>query len=678
MSTIGSDYSAHRRSVDDLEKDFETAAKRAKQREKMREQKLERNVKSIVAKKDAELESTVQNVKDEYASSLTNQSKSDRIERERLKQSLYDRNGRRAAAIEEAALTDRDRALEAASAAEARSAKAVSDTERYQEARSTAQAERHEKEMEALAESYRKQIVEARGDGGESDKVENRAYKEKLAKEAQAAIKQAREEVMAERRQAKKLAEQTDFVLKDREKKSDFLLNTRLREKDLSMKAELTKNAEAERASRERELQPLREQVMDTAGIQRDAARAKNEARSGAIRELESDWNSKYQNLSQSHDLEKMKLQADNADAERVYGQKLGSFMKESDIKTTQKILNQNSEHRDQMTSAAKEYDRSLSHVKIQAERDKQLSNELLDRERAEATRKQDIALEKQASTYQNTLSKQREAQGSQIKNLERVLNNKNSTDDPGEISAAAEEAVRTSAMKHFDKTFQAEAERNARDREHLAQNYQARLSDAIEDKRSQATTLNRQNMKEQTSMRNEFVQHVEDVEENKRQMLNLAADANSKMSDTTQRNMERGMNEMRRHYEDLIATRDEAAATRFEELRNQSEFEKRTMRREFQANTADLIRKYQKDMAEQAATAQDENHELKGKLDRVTRENDKRLMQALADQARANDQRMAEVVAQAKDRERLASQQHEDELEKVKKANALLLSKKG
>jgi hypothetical protein len=677
MSTIGTDYSAHRRSVDDLEQDYDTAMRKAKEREKSREAKLERNLRDTLRKKDAETEESIRDVKDKYENSLRNRTKSDRDERARLKESLYDKNGRRASAIEDSANVDRDRALDAAAAAEAHSAKAISDAERYQERQSDAAESRHEKEMEALVDSYRKQIEEARGDG-EGDRESVAEYRKKLSREAQAAIRQAQDEVQAERRQSNAVVEQTNHVLKERDRKSDALLNNRLHEKDLAVRERLNQNAEDARVSRALELQPLREEIMETAGAHKDIARAKNEARAGAIKELESDWNAKYANQTLSHKLETQKLKADTADTERVYGRKFGEYMKENEARTAAKIADQNAAHRDQMTTAANEYDRSLQHLKRQAAHDHELSDRSLARERSLASERQDHLLKTQAETYRATIEHQREAQGSQIKNLQRILNNKNSTSDAGEISAGAEASVRAAVTKEYAKTLKAEADRNARDRDHLAQNYRERLNDAYHDNQNNATTLHRQKVKEQTVLRHEFVQHVDDVEDNKRQMLNHASDANAKMMEMSQRAREREMGAMRRHYEELIASRDTEHANRFEELRSQSEFEKRAMRRDYRAQTADLIRNYDKKLNDQKIADQDQIRDLKGKLDMKTRESDKRLMQALADQARGYDHRMAELEAQAKDRERLASQQHEDELDRVKKANALLLSKKG
>jgi hypothetical protein len=126
------------------------------------------------------------------------------------------------------------------------------------------------------------------------------------------------------------------------------------------------------------------------------------------------------------------------------------------------------------------------------------------------------------------------------------------------------------------------------------------------------------------------------------------------------------------------MAERDLNNSVRIQEITNQAEFERRTMRREHQASTAELMRTYEKKLTEQKVSADEALRDMKGKLDSQARDSDRRLKQALADQARSYDHRIAETEAQTKDRERLLARNHEDELDKVRKANALLLSKKG
>jgi hypothetical protein len=676
MSMIGSDYSAHRRSIDDLEQEYELQQKKAKERERTRESKLQRNVAEVVRKKDQELESAVHDVKDHYQSAMKDQAKTDLVERDKLKKNLYDRSGRQSAAIAEAATSDRDRAIEAANSAEKHYEKNISAAESYYEERATQQAEAKEREIAALADTYRKQVEEARG--SDKDRTSTQEYREKIRQESEEALRQARDETMAERRQSRNLVDQYEFVLKDRGKKADHLLNTRLHEKDLRSQAELQKNAEAERQSRTIETEPLRDQLQETAAMKRELQTQKNNARNDVIHELESDWNAKYANQSLSHDLEKQKLRADTDDAERIYSNRLNAFIREKNARMADAISRQVADHRDQMSNASQEYDRSLTHAKLESARDKENSEQLRARERAISEDRQNRALERQAATYQTTIARQREASQGQVKNLERVLNTKNTTSDAGEISAAAEASLRNTVSAHYEKTFKAEAERNLRGREHMQQTYAAKLNDARTQGQDTSANLNRQAALEQHILKDTFTQHIADVEENKRQMLNLSNASNTKMSEDMLRNHERSSTELKRHYETLMAERDLNNSVRIQEVTNQAEFERRATRRENQAATADLIRNYEKKLTDQKVTFDEALRDMKGKLDSQGRDSDRRLKQALADQARSYDHRIAETEAQTKDRERMLARNHEEELDKVRKANALLLSKKG
>lgn len=676
MSTIGSDYSAHRRSIDELEQDYENQRKKAKEREEAREAKLERNMKEVVRKKDSEREDAVREVKDRYEAAIADRMKSDKVERERLLKDLYDRSGRNASAIAGDALSDRDRAIESANAAEEHYRKAIADSESYYERRAARQAEDRQKEIEAIAESYRKQIADASEE--KEDYSGTTEYREKLAKEAREGIRRAHEELMAERRQALKIAEENEIATKNREKKADHLLNTRLHQKDVDVQKALHEQAEAHRQSRETELQPLREQLAETSELKRKAQSEWNQARSRAIGELESDWRTQMTNQSLAHSLEREKLRSDTAEAERIYSDRMNSFMREKNQKAAQMIANQNADHRDQLNSATTEYERAVNHVKAQALYEKEQAAKLLERERNRAEENKNRALDRQAATYQTTIQNQRTAQNEQIRNLERVLNNKNTTADAGEISAAAEQSVRRAVTDQYEKKFQTEADRNQRTQNFIRKNYQARLQDARMDNQSQAAALNRQNYTEQNILKNTFVQHISDVEENKRQMLNLANESNARMTDEMTRNHERVMNETRRHYEDLGADRDLLLATRLREMREEAEFERRAARRAHQSILMETTRNYEKKLSDQKSSYEDALRDMKTKLDRQQKESDRRLRQAIADQKRAADHRLAETEAQAKERERILTQNHEEELDKVKKANALLLSKKG
>ncbi|MBC7386093.1 MAG: hypothetical protein H7301_08040 [Cryobacterium sp.] len=657
MSIIGSDYPPS-------------------EREKIREAKLEKNMKDVVRKKDADAEKLVANLKDRYESTLERERASDREEREQLKAATYNRSGRNAKNAVEETKAERTRAAAAAANVESKNKDATAQTESYYEERATEAAEKNSHEKEALIENYRKQITEAneKSEDGESPAD----YRAKVRAEAETAVRMAREDAVATRRQAQSMSDQYEQTLKDRDEKAESHLNNRLYEKDKANQAALANNAESSRNSRALELQPLREQVMETAAQDRDVNHEKNLARQGAVRELESDWNTRYTNQTQTHIAETNKLREEVGDSERAFGEKLGATLKEKDAKMAQAISRQNLESRANQVSQAREYDRSLEHVKLGAAHEQAASAEQLERERSNASERQTRAMEKQATTFQKAMRSQRTSQDAEIKNLERVLNDKNTTADAGEISAAAEQSVRLAVTKQYDKIHQAETDRNSRARDHLQQSFNERLDESRDTGQSKVADLTRKNMLDQTEQRDVFVEHVADVEENKRQMLDLANASNQRMSDESLRTHSRTTGELRRHYEDLIASRDVENSSRMQDVRNQSEFEKRTMRREYQAQTTDLIRDQKKNLTDQKTVSDDQLRDLKAKLDTQSRESDRQMKQVLADQARTYEHRLADLEAQAKDREKVVARNNEEEIDKVKKANALLLSKKG
>lgn len=551
-------------------------------------------------------------------------------------------------------------------------------TAEYYENRASEVAVQNDREKETIVDNYRKQIAEERESRARNDGDDTNEYKEKLRKDSDAAIKQAREEVQTERRQARKISDEYESVLKSRDKKSGHLLNSRLHQKDLTNQTKLTENAERDRESRLLEVQPLREVMQEASEMKRDATKAKNLAREETIRDQESEWRDQYRNQTSAHKAEKTKLRSEVDEVERTYGARMGAYMKEKDAKMAQIIARQNEEHRTQFSNAASEYDRSLEQVKLGSKHDQNLSEQRMTEERERSQSNQSEAMQKQASTYQRTLENQRTAQQSQIDNLERVLINKTTTDDPGEISSAAEESVRHAVTKQYQQTFQAEADRNAKSRDQMLRNFDQKLDESREDRQANSLNLNRKNLTEQALMRDTFVHHVSDVEENKRQMLDHANNANQKMSDTSLRTQERSSHDLRRHYEGIIADRDMEATTRMQDFRNQAEFEKRGMRREFTAQNSDLMREHEKKLTAQRIGSEEQLRDLKAKLDIQTRDSDRQLKQTLSDQARSYEHRIAETDAQMKERERMVARNHEDELDKVKKANALLLSKKG
>lgn len=676
MSNIGSEYSSHRRSVDEIEQDYQTQLKQAKKRAESREAKLVRSHENSMKTAQEKNTRSLENIRDQYESSAENRTEIDKAQRAKLEKQVYDRNGRAAQAAVSELKDQRDVAIRAENEARAKYASANEDVEDYYSRRAEAREKAIADKIEEMTEKHRKEITQAheRRDNGES----NTEYREKLERDTTRAIAEARQDATRAKRQTLEVADRYETEIDNREKKNEAYIESALQTKDQKNRELLTKFAMSERASREKENSQLRDQVKDYSRLKAEVQKEKNLGRADAIREIEQDWMTQIDNQSMAHDAEKLKLKQDNQNLEKHLARTYDESLRDKEYRMATLLRNQNDDHAKMLEQTSSEYDRTYEHLKLQNQREKDLAQTRIETQRAELIDKSQKDLENQARIYQKTLSDQRLSDQTQVKNLERILNDVNTTEDPGRISSAAEASVRRQMEAKYEKSFQAEVERNRRAVDHLHTEYSARLSDARSDNHSQAANLNRANMLEQQQMKDTFISHVQDVEQNKLQMMTLANDQNEKSRETMQRMSERSTNEMRRHYEELIATRDLDAEVKYKTLLQESDFEKRTMRRDFSAQTSDLIRGYEKKLADQKLKYDEQLRDLKARTEAATRDNERRTKQALADQARSYDHRIAEMEAQQKDRARVAARNQEEEIEKVKRANALLLSKKG
>ena len=136
-------------------------------------------------------------------------------------------------------------------------------------------------------------------------------------------------------------------------------------------------------------------------------------------------------------------------------------------------------------------------------------------------------------------------------------------------------------------------------------------------------------------------------------------------------------MDQQRRHYEDVIQDLKNDANARIASMRQDYEFNSKMAQKAFSARQNELIREYEKKLADQKSESDVQIADLKSALAVSQREADRRTRQALEEQSKGYEQRIAQNEFQTKERERVISQNYQDELEKVKRSNALLIQKK-
>ena len=500
---------------------------------------------------------------------------------------------------------------------------------------------------------------------------------EKRQRNSRKAISEAREAEQAANRRAADAGKDYEVQIGRINRKNEKWLSQSLQSKDQQLKNELEENSQNNRSSRAAETSQLRDQVKETSRYKNEIKGEYAKARSQAIEDVESEFGDQTDQLTSTHKMEIAKLKSSQQETERYLARSYDESIRDQKQTLGTTIHTQNAEHSDEMRHAYREYDKAQLSLKDQNQKDKMLSEKRNEQLTERMSDERNQVLQKQSEIYQKTLTNQRQDQTAQIKNLERKLNDNNTTDDPGQISAAAEAAVRNQMEVKYGKTFSAEQRRNQRDRDHLTQSYDNALNDARVKNTDQTGDLIRNQNLETQQMRNTFVSHVKDVEDSNKHLLGNTEERLQKSQDSLTRLNERSSQQMRRHYEDLLNARETDDKIARTTMAQERDFEKRNMQRDFSMKMGDLIRNHEKQLSEERTRFEDQIAELKIKASNAQTDNDKRINQTVSDLTREQEKRIAELESQNNQREKFLIQNHEDELEKVKRAHALMLSKK-
>ncbi len=500
---------------------------------------------------------------------------------------------------------------------------------------------------------------------------------EKKQRAARKAVQEARDSEQETRKRASDMSRDYDVQLSRMNRKNEKWLSNALQDKDHQMKTELERSEQRHRESRASETTQLRDQAKEASQYKREAKAEYNNARAKAIQDVEAEYSDQNSVLNATHEAEVSKLKASHKETERYLARSFDETVRDQNRKLSNVIRNQNDDHAREMSHSYNEFETARLDLEKQNKRDKQFS-ELRSEKQAERLNEQrNQAMQKQSDIYQKSMSEQRQSQQAQIQNLERKLNDNNTTADPGQVSAAAEAAIRGQMEVKYGKTFSEEQARNARDRDSLTQNFAKKMEDTQGQNQDQTGKLIRDQNLERHGLQKTFTSHIQDMDDAKKHQLALNDNRMQKTQDNFGRLHERSTSQMRRHYEDLINARETDTKISRSNDHQDHEFEKRMLQREFSAKVNDMSRRHEKERTEERTRYEDQIADLRSKLAQAQSDSDKKINQTIADLNRAQDKRIAELEMQNKQRERLSNQIHEDELEKVKRSHALMLSKK-
>jgi len=426
------------------------------------------------------------------------------------------------------------------------------------------------------------------------------------------------------------------------------------------------------------ETDKLRQSIKELSTMNRGVEKQKAEALAKSIRDNENEWLMKQRRLTEGFETDIENLRRANTDTEARMSQKNHESTRNAEDHFTKVVQQQMLDSHQKLKEAEGSFSTEIKNMKKMRAQEND-SIQAAHSSRMEAAHKsREDALEAQSKSARDTLNRQRKADEEKINDLQKQLTRQRAPDDSSNISPAAEAVVRKNIVKHYDKSLQAEIDRNREALERVNITNTERQRAMRDDKEEALTVANRENAAQRTNERSLFINQLHESETDKKLALNQMDQQHLRGSEKLTRNYSILLERQRRDYENVIADLKAESTTKLQTERQENSFKMKLLQRAASERQSEVAHEYQRQLADQKVDYDFKIDELKNQARMDLKDAEKRTKQALEDQSKSYEQRIAQLESQAKERERYLSQAHQDELDKVRRSNALLLQKKG
>lgn len=672
MATISNDYPSQRRSIDELEQDYELTKKRLKDASDTRDARMETNYKRGLQEAEERADKTANQIRDEFVKSNASARENDRAARSELTKTHYDRLGR----IQEQADINRRTSANQIEQLEKNSqndAERMRDLQKHYETRLN---QNNEERVRSLEESARK-LNDSNGRVMRAAGTYTEAEYQGMKNDAERAMAQSREDTRNARAETASSVDAAENRTRAMQAKYEDDADERTARTQQTYEEKLKTNAEYNRRSRETETEQLRKQIKDFASQEKIFGKDLNEARARTIRETEGEYSDLATNQEMAFRDELHHQKSLERALERNLNRNFDDALREKDGKQALTVKRITAENQDNLSQTRQEFDRALTETKTSHNHEKDAMNRTFSAQRQTQMENTNRALDKQAEAYRNAMSQSSQSSVYRNDELEKQNRELRTTQDPSKVSAGVENKIREKVGEDYQKKLNAEQDRNAAQAAHTRGEYQERFEELMTDKNRSVAGAHRQALVNQSEITRQFTNQVDELEYSKQQALKQANDANARSLEQSRKLSERALVAQANQSRETGAERDLTTALNLKRMQEDHEFENRQLRREYEVRSNIAQKDFERKLTVQREDYENQIGDLKKTLSTFQRDAEKRTAQLLSEQERASGKKIAELESQMKQREKVQQRSYEEELDKVKRANALLLSKK-
>ncbi len=532
-------------------------------------------------------------------------------------------------------------------------------------------------ELTRAVDTTRRATQAAYHELAKENKLSTRENERNLEQEREETRTTTQKQIGFERERASLALEAKDFEFAHKEDKTEREASRKIAQvqdvsaKDIENKTRKLTESQADQT------RTMRNEVKDLLEAEKHYVKSRAQGSADAVAQFEQENRARERLIGESYDAQMGMMQRKGKDSDTYFSHLNDENIRAKDRAFAKIMSRQMTEDHENTQALSRRFDENRVQLEGKIQKLSKETERGLASQREGIEKKNEATLQHQSITASDTLERQRLMDRETIKALEGSLAQRNNSTDIADIPAAYEEQIRKRLQETYHQTAELETEHNNAKFDNLRHEYSGRMNDLTHDQGLRETKIQRQSAVDRELDKGQFLDHVRDMETEKGiQTRNLKTD-HEKETESLNRNYAHVLERQRREYEDIIQTLRHDATSRLANTRQEAEFSSKLLRREAISKHNEVVRDYEKRLADQKVEFGSHQGDQKEELQKVTRESERMMKQAIAESEKNFEQRIAQLQQQAKERERTLMQNHEDELDKVRRSNALLIQKK-
>lgn len=485
------------------------------------------------------------------------------------------------------------------------------------------------------------------------------------------------EDVERERKSALRSIEETDKRHAEELRRQNRAQEVRFNDLSEAQNERVSRQVASERESRKNEVAMLNDRYRQLEKANAQRADGDFADKGAVFRDLENQLRAESRTRERGFETQIQNLKDQNERLDHNYAEKIKDIVQVKEDEKAKTLSQARKDADGDRNTLKRQFDTARGSLEKRNKENVVAHEKALDERNQLNEQNTRATMERMQKTHRDDDASKTKRMMTENRRLENEVDYLKHTPNPSAFSDEARRSVEKNWVENYNKLFTEEQGRNLKSQEQMHQRFNQRFSDEkLEYDRKQAATIRGFETAKQADL-NHFHEGMIESQDMKEKALKSQERIHNNEIDLRDRRNADSQEKARRQFEEQIETLRNDAASALQAERMDGEFALRMQHRAHTFRQNELIREYEKKLAEQKEELLGISEQTRAQAEKAVRDAERDRNRSLDEQKKIYEQKIAMIETQQKERERVALLNRQDEIEKVKRSNAILVQKK-